>query len=68
MRVSNVPDPVYAPNSEGGPRADTARCGQPVGWRADGDMVRAAYVRHAEDNDLGLGGHHGPGGAGRRRA
>ncbi len=56
MRVQNVSDPVYAPNSYGGPAADTARYGEPAGWEADGDMVRAAYVDHAEDDDWGQAG------------
>ena len=51
MRYHNVSDPVYAPNSYGGPKADTARYGEPAGWHADGDMVRAAYTPHAEDDD-----------------
>ena len=49
-------DPVYAPNSKGGPRADTDRYGEPAGWYADGDMVRAAYTLHAEDDDWGQAG------------
>jgi catalase len=53
MRVRNVSDPVYAPNSYGGPKADTARYGEPAGWHADGDIVRAAYIQHAEDDDWG---------------
>lgn len=53
MRINNVSDPVYAPNSYGGPKADTARYGEPAGWHADGDIVRAAYVQHAEDDDWG---------------
>ncbi|MFJ8957863.1 catalase [Lentzea sp. NPDC102401] len=53
MRVTNVSDPVYAPNSKGGPRADVERYGTPAGWAAEGDMVRAAYVSHAEDDDWG---------------
>src|SRR5207245_2708166 len=48
--------PVYAPNSKGGPRADTARYGEPAGWPADGDMVHAAYTLHAEDDDWGQAG------------
>jgi catalase len=52
MRVSNVSDPVYAPNSKGGPEADSAHH-QPVGWHADGDMVRTAYTLRAEDDDFG---------------
>jgi len=53
MRVTNVSDPVYAPNSYGGPAADTARYGEPAGWHANGDIVRASYVRHTEDDDWG---------------
>jgi catalase len=48
-----VSDPVYAPNSKGGPAADAARYGEPAGWHADGDLVHAAYVSHAEDDDWG---------------
>jgi len=53
MRVTNVSDPVYAPNSKGGPRADAEQYGPPAGWAAQGDMVRAGYVSHAEDDDWG---------------
>jgi catalase len=52
MRVRNVSDPVYAPNSKGGPRADSERY-QPNYWYSDGDMVRSAYTLHAEDDDFG---------------
>nr|WP_313774293.1 catalase [Mycobacterium sp.] len=55
MRVTNVSDPVYAPNSYGGPTADPARTGEPL-WHADGDMVRSAYSLHAEDDDWGQAG------------
>jgi catalase len=55
MRMVNAADPVYAPNSKGGPRADAA-AHPPVGWYADGDMVRAAYTLHAEDDDWGQAG------------
>src|SRR5215831_3772406 len=55
MRVVNVSDPVYAPNSKGGPQADSERY-QPVSWHSDGDMVRAAYTPHADDNDWGQAG------------
>ena len=51
MRVQNSLDPVYAPNSKGGAHADTARYGQPPTWYADGDIMRAAYVKHPEDSD-----------------
>ena len=53
MRHHNPGDPVYAPNSKGGPAADTARFGEPAGWHVDGDMQRAAYTLHAEDDDWG---------------
>jgi catalase len=53
MRHHNPGDPVYAPNSKDGPHADTARFGEPAGWHADGDMQRAAYTLHAEDDDWG---------------
>ena len=55
MRMVNAADPVYAPNSKGGPRADAA-AHPPVGWYADGDMVRAAYTLHSEDDDWGQAG------------
>jgi catalase len=55
MRMVNAADPVYAPNSKGGPRADAAGY-PPVGWHADGEMVRAAYTLHADDDDWGQAG------------
>ncbi len=47
--------PVYAPNSYGGPQADSERFGDP-GWAVSGDMVRHAYALHAEDDDFGQAG------------
>jgi catalase len=55
MRINNVSDPVYAPNSKGGPAADTEH-NPVVGWYADGDMVRAAYSQHEQDDDWGQAG------------
>jgi catalase len=55
MRIRNVTDPVYAPNSKGGPTADSEHY-RPVGWYADGDMIRSAYSLHAEDDDWGQAG------------
>jgi catalase len=52
MRIRNVSDPVYAPNSKGGPRADSEQY-QPNYWYSDGDMVRSAYTLRAEDDDFG---------------
>jgi catalase len=56
MRYQNVSDPVYAPNSKGGPTADTARYGEPAGWYTDGEMVHAAYTLRADDDDWGQAG------------
>jgi catalase len=53
MRVQNVADPVYAPNSYGGPKADPQRTDDGGHWNADGEMVRAAYTLRAEDDDWG---------------
>ncbi len=38
MRVVNVCDTVYAPNSKGGPKADSEQY-KPASWHADGEMV-----------------------------
>jgi catalase len=51
MRVKKVSDPVYAPNSYGGPAADATQ--HVPTWQADGDIMRTAYVDHAEDDDWG---------------
>ncbi|MGW4486656.1 catalase [Amycolatopsis sp. NPDC004368] len=56
MRYTEVSDPVYAPNSKGGPRADVEHYGTPAGWHADGEITRSAYVDHAEDDDWGQAG------------
>jgi catalase len=52
-RVVNVTDPVYAPNSYGGPKADPSRTDDAGLWASDGDMVRSAYTPRAEDDDFG---------------
>ncbi|MFF4156538.1 catalase [Streptomyces sp. NPDC001678] len=46
----------YAPNSYGGPAADTVRFGEIAGWAASGEMVREAYKPHREDDDWGQAG------------
>src|SRR5277367_5364038 len=54
MRVDNVADPVYYPNSFGqAPAADTDSYAEQAVWAADGEMVRAAYTLHPEDDDFG---------------
>ncbi|MBV9617050.1 MAG: catalase [Ktedonobacteraceae bacterium] len=47
----NGKQPVYAPNSYGGPQADPERYAD-VGWSASGEILRSAYTLHAEDNDF----------------
>jgi len=49
-RTVNASDPVYAPNSYGGPKADPARTGE-VLWYSDGEMVRSAYTLRRDDDD-----------------
>ena len=45
--------PVYAPNSFGGPQADPVRGGD-LGWSVEaGELGRYAYDKHAEDDDFG---------------
>jgi catalase len=55
MRVANVSDPVYWPNSKGGPQADPARTAEPL-WHLDGDMVRSSYTLRRDDDDWGQAG------------
>jgi catalase len=51
MAYRKTTDPVYAPNSKGGPAAEPH--GEPPSWHADGEITRTAYVAHAEDDDWG---------------
>jgi catalase len=55
MRVVNASDPVYAPNSKGGPRADTEH-NRPNYWFADGEIRRSAYTKREADDDFGQAG------------
>lgn len=43
--------PVYAPNSFGGPKADPTRYPDPS-WNVSGEIIRTAYTLHAEDSDF----------------
>jgi catalase len=52
-RTKNVADPVYAPNSYGGPKADPSATDQAGLWATDGDMVRSAYTPRTDDDDFG---------------
>jgi catalase len=56
MRYRLANQPVYAPNSKGGPQADLSLYGEPAGWHSDGEMVHAAQTLHSEDDDWGQAG------------
>ena len=53
MRMDNVSDPVYAPNSKGGPKADSAQYPQVEVWGASGEFIHAAYTKRKDDDDFG---------------
>ncbi|HEX3795966.1 MAG TPA: catalase [Acidimicrobiales bacterium] len=53
MRAENPPDPVYAPNSYGGPVAQPEIYGADPSWSVSGEIVRSAYEAHREDDDFG---------------
>lgn len=55
LRVDNYTEPVYAPNSVGGPQADPDRAAE-VRWHTDGELVRQAYTLRADDDDWGQAG------------
>lgn len=50
MQIEKSEDPVYAPNSYGGPAAQPQVGGEAT-WHADGDMVRMAYTLREDDDD-----------------
>ncbi|WP_417613783.1 catalase [Parasphingorhabdus sp.] len=51
LRTQNAVDPVYAPNSYGGPSAQPESGTEAGLWHADGDMVRSAYKLREDDDD-----------------
>jgi catalase len=57
MRYSNPSDPVYAPNSYGGPHADpTVASETTTTYGVEDEIIRSAYKLHAEDDDYGQAG------------
>lgn len=52
MRYHNPGDPVYAPNTAGGPVADPSLYEHET-YELTGEIVRSAYRLHAEDDDFG---------------
>ena len=52
MRISNPGDPVYAPNTHGGPVADPGA--ELPSWMVEGgEIVRHAYTKRRDDDDFG---------------
>jgi catalase len=56
MRYQNSSDPVYAPNSYGGPAAAPEVFGTDPSWQVTGEILRSAYTLHADDDDFGQAG------------
>src|SRR5690606_16536105 len=52
MRYENPGDPVYAPNSYGGPRANPERAGEVHTRWSLGELTRSPNRKHAEDDDF----------------
>jgi catalase len=53
MRIDKVRDPVYAPNSKGGPKPNAEKYPDDAVWSANGEFMHAAYSLHKEDDDFG---------------
>ncbi|HWE91358.1 MAG TPA: catalase [Pseudonocardiaceae bacterium] len=54
MRYSTTHDPVYAPNTAGGPSADAVvGADDTATYGIEQEIVRSAYRLHAEDDDFG---------------
>ncbi|MAP35053.1 MAG: catalase [Halomonas sp.] len=51
MRIRHSTDPVYTPNSKGGPKAEGQRYPEDAVWSTDGQFVRAAYTLRKDDDD-----------------
>ncbi|WP_461208626.1 catalase [Desulfocurvus sp. DL9XJH121] len=56
MRIDKASDPVYAPNSKGGPVPNAGKYPEDAVWQADGEFIRAAYTLHKDDDDFGQAG------------
>jgi catalase len=52
MRYKNTGDPVYAPNSMGGPAADPQLHGEAQHMQISGRPIRAPYDKHSDDDDF----------------
>ena len=52
MRIENVSDPVYTPNTKNGPKVDPTKNPEIATWEADGSFVRQAYMLRKDDDDF----------------
>ncbi|HET7314641.1 catalase [Salinisphaera sp.] len=52
MRYMNNHDPVYAPNTKGGPVPSPAAHANGENWETDGNLVRSAYTLRPDDSDF----------------
>ncbi|MGJ8524367.1 Catalase [Halomonadaceae bacterium LMG 33818] len=52
MRMNNVSDPVYSPNTKGGSQPDAVQFPEDAVWAADGEFVRQAYTLREDDDDF----------------
>ncbi|MHB8512089.1 MAG: catalase [Actinomycetota bacterium] len=52
MRYENSRDPVYAPNSKGGPVADPEQFAEAFQMQVSGKLIRGQYEPHSEDDDF----------------
>ena len=52
MRMDNVTDPTYKPNSKGGPKADPQRYPEQAVWHTDGEFMHTAYTLRKDDDDF----------------
>ncbi|MGH3611134.1 MAG: catalase [Pseudonocardia sp.] len=54
MRYQNPTDPVYSPNSYGGPHADAAIASETASaYGVEDEVIRSAYKLHSQDDDFG---------------
>lgn len=56
MRIDKAEDPVYAPNSKGGPVVDPDSAAEENTWPASGELLRAPYSLRKDDDDFGQAG------------
>lgn len=57
MRVQKVSDPVYAPNSKGGPSAAHNPHAYVERWDTSGELTREAYTPRPDDDDFSQATH-----------